>query len=287
MNARDMGNRAFAGEVEGNQVMLEPTAHGNVSDTNEAISLTARDIGFSYTKDRQVLERISADIVPGSFLAILGVNGCGKSTFLSCLDGILSAQRGTILLGGRELSSYTREERAQHVAYVAQHSHANQLTVYDSLLLGRKPYVRMAASKEDYAKVDEIIALLNLEPLAMRYVDELSGGEYQKMILARAFVQDPDVLLLDEPTNNLDMANQIEVLSLVRDAVDNRGLAAVAVMHDINQALRFCDRFLMLKDGNVAAYGDEGIITAERVFDVYGVEVDIVGHRDYKLVVPI
>ena len=258
----------------------------SILEPHENIALSANDVGFSYVTDQAVLESVSADIVPGSFLAILGVNGCGKSTFLSCLDGILRPNHGTILLNGRELGAFTREERAQHVAYVAQHSHANQLTVYDSLLLGRKPYVRLSATKEDYAKVDEVIAQLSLEPLALRFVDELSGGEYQKIILARAFVQDPDVLLLDEPTNNLDMANQIEVLSLVREAVDRRGLAAAAVMHDVNQALRFCDRFLMIKDGRVAAYGDAGIITSERVLDVYGVDVDTIEHGPYKLVVP-
>ncbi|MBQ6454818.1 MAG: ABC transporter ATP-binding protein [Eggerthellaceae bacterium] len=258
----------------------------SVQNQHEKIALTANDVGFSYIADQSVLESVSADIVPGSFLAILGVNGCGKSTLLSCLDGILRPKRGVILLNGSELSSFFREERAQHVAYVAQHSHANQLTVYDSLLLGRKPYVRLSASKEDYDKVDEVIALLSLESLALRFVDELSGGEYQKIIIARAFVQDPDVLLLDEPTNNLDMANQIEVLSLVREAVDRRGLAACAVMHDVNQALRFCDRFLMVKDGRVAAYGDKSIITSERILDVYGVEADIVEHGPYMLVVP-
>ena len=258
----------------------------SILEPHESAALHARDVAFSYAADVSVLESVSADIVPGSFLAILGVNGSGKSTFLSCLDGILQPKRGTILLNGKELGAYSRDERAQHIAYVAQHSHANQLTVYDSLLLGRKPYVRITASKEDYAKVDEVIAQLKLEPLALRFVDELSGGEYQKIILARAFVQDPDVLLLDEPTNNLDMANQIEVLSLIREAVDRRGLAAVAVMHDVNQALRFCDRFLMVKDGRVAAYGDAGIITPERVREVYGIDADVIVHGEYKLVVP-
>ena len=120
----------------------------------------------------------------------------------------------------------------------------------------------------------------------MRYVDELSGGEYQKVMIGRALVQETDIVLLDEPTNNLDMANQAEVMSLVRSIVDERDIAAAAIMHDLNLSLRYCDRFLMVKDGLVAAYGDVNVITPESVADVYGVDVEIIEHRGRRIVVP-
>lgn len=248
--------------------------------------LEARDIAFAYPGAGQVLERVSAEIVPGSFLAILGVNGSGKSTLLSCLDDIIRPQRGEILLASSELASYTREERAQRIALVEQHSHAHGVTVYDALLLGRKPYIKAAPSDEDFAVVDRVIDELDLGSLALRFLDELSGGEHQKVVIGRAFVQETDVLLLDEPTNNLDMANQVEVMHLVRKAAHERGIACAAVMHDINLALRFCDRFLLLKDGKVSACGTRDIITKETLEDAYGVSVDLVPYDDTYLVVP-
>lgn len=253
----------------------------------DATTLEARDIAFAYPGGGQVLEQVSAQILPGSFLAILGVNGSGKSTLLSCLDDIIRPQRGEVLLAGCALSDLTREERARQIALVAQHSHAHGVTVYDALLLGRKPYIKSAPTEEDYAVVDRVIDELGLGPLALRYLDELSGGEHQKVVIGRAFVQETNVLLLDEPTNNLDMANQVEVMSLARKAAHERDIACAAVMHDINLALRFCDRFLMLKDGKVCACGTRDIITKELLQEVYGTPVDLVEYDGSFLVVPL
>lgn len=254
------------------------------ADTRD--DLRARDVAFAYGRNKPILERVCADIVPGSFLAVLGVNGCGKSTLLGCLDGMIAPARGTVELSGKALASYPRDERAKKIALVAQHSHANRLTVFDALLLGRKPYVKSAPNDADVAAVERVVEELNLRNLALRYVDELSGGEYQKVIIGRALVQETDVLLLDEPTNNLDMANQAEVMSLIRSIVDERGIAAAAVMHDLNLSLRYCDRFLMVKDGLVAAYGGVEAITPENIENVYGLKAEIIEHRGRRIVVP-
>ncbi|MDO4442449.1 MAG: ABC transporter ATP-binding protein [Slackia sp.] len=251
------------------------------------MNLEASDIAFAYGHGgRQVLRAVAADIAPGSFLAILGVNGCGKSTFLDCLDGMLAPQRGCVRLGGVDLESIDRRTRAQSIAYVAQHSHANRLVVYDALLLGRKPFVKTGPSEDDFAIVDAVIADMGLDDLAFRYVDELSGGEYQKVVIGRALVQCRDVLLLDEPTNNLDIANQIEVMELVRRAVDERAIAAAAVMHDINLSLSYCDRFLVLKQGEAAAYGGPEVVTEDLLKDVYGITADIIEWNGKRVVVP-
>lgn len=250
------------------------------------MNLEACDIAFSYGRGNQILRSVSADIVPGSFLAILGVNGCGKSTFLDCLDGMLSPQHGCVRLGNRDLKEVDRRSRAQSIAYVAQHSHANRLIAYDALLLGRKPFVKTGPTEEDFAIVDGIIADMNLGELAFRYVDELSGGEYQKIVIGRALVQCRDVLLLDEPTNNLDIANQIEVMELVRRAVDRRSIAAAAVMHDINLSLSYCDRFLVLKQGHVAAYGGPEVVTEKLLQKVYGIDADIIERNGKRIVIP-
>lgn len=249
--------------------------------------LEARGIAFAYPSSAQTLEKVSVQVLPGSFLAILGVNGCGKTTLLSCLDDIIRPQRGTVTLSGEDITTYTREERARQIALVAQHSHAHGVTVYDALLLGRKPHVKAAPCDEDYAIVDRVIDELGLGPLALRYLDELSGGEHQKVVIGRALVQETDVLLLDEPTNNLDMANQVEVMHLVRQAARERGIACAAVMHDLNLALRYCDRFCLLKDGKVRASGGVEVMTKETIEDVYGMTVDLVPYEDGLLVVPV
>ena len=235
--------------------------------------LEAHDVAYAYRGAGQVLEKVSAQIMPGSFLVILGVNGCGKSTLLSCLDDIIRPQRGVVTLAGKDIAAYTREERARQIALVAQHSHAHGVTVYDALLLGRKPYIKAAPTDEDFAIVDRVIDELGLGPLALRYLDELSGGEHQKVVIGRALVQET-------------MANQIEVMELISGAAHEHGIACAAVLHDINLALRYCDRFLMLKDGLVRASGGREVVTKETIEDVYDVSIDLIAYEDGFLVMP-
>ena len=249
--------------------------------------LEAHGLHFAYRAGSPILQGVDIDLVPGSFLAILGVNGCGKSTLLSCLTGTAKPASGRVLLDGVPLGQVHRLDRARKVAFVAQHSHANRLTVYDAVLLGRRPHMQGGPSKEDRRIVENALERLDLAKCALRYTDELSGGEYQKMVLARAFVQRADTLLLDEPTNNLDPANQQEVMREVRDEVDGRDIAAAAVLHDINLGLRYCDRFLFLANGRIDAVGDQGIVTPEQIERIYGMKSDVIEHRGRRLVVPL
>ncbi len=248
--------------------------------------LEAKDVAFSYRRGTPVLQGVSIELAPGSFAAILGVNGCGKSTLLSCLMGLRKPDKGHVLLDGEPIQKMPRQARARKVALVAQHSHANRLTVYDSVLVGRHPHMQGAPTTADHAVVRDVLARLGLSSYALRYTDELSGGEYQKMVLARALVQQAETLLLDEPTNNLDPANQQEVMREVRHEVDEQGIAACAVMHDINLALRYCDRFLFLKDGAVDAEGGRECVTPERIKHVYHMDADIIEHDGRPVVIP-
>lgn len=249
--------------------------------------LEAHGLHFAYRAGSPILQGVDIELAPGSFLAILGVNGCGKSTLLSCLTGAAKPSSGQVLLDGVPLGQVHRLDRARKVAFVAQHSHANRLTVYDAVLLGRRPHMQGGPSKEDRQIVENALERLDLAKCALRYTDELSGGEYQKMVLARAFVQRADTLLLDEPTNNLDPANQQEVMREVCDEVDGRGIAAAAVLHDINLALRYCDRFLFLAEGRVDAVGDASIVTPQQIECIYGMKSDVIEHRGRRLVVPL
>lgn len=248
--------------------------------------LEARHLAFSFKRNRPLLTDVSLSVPPGTFTAILGRNGCGKSTLLSLLTAARKPQGGEVLLDGTPLAAMDRRERARRIAFVAQHSHGNRLTVFDSVLLGRRPFMDGAPTAEDRAIVAHTLEELGLGGYALRYMDELSGGEYQTVVLARAFVQRTGTLLLDEPTNNLDPAHQQEVMALVRRQVQERGVGAAAVMHDINLALRHCDRFLFLKDGLVDAYGGSDVVTARQVQRIYGIEVEMIQHGDAKVAIP-
>lgn len=248
--------------------------------------LEARGLSFAYARNRPVLDAVDARVAAGHFLAILGVNGCGKSTLLACLDALLHPQAGGVLLDGRALVELPRRERARAIALVEQRSHASRLTVYDAVLLGRQPHIEGAPAAGDFAAVERVLAELGLSELALRYVDELSGGEFQKVALARALAQETRVLLLDEPTSSLDPANQQEVMRAVRRAVDERGIAAAAVLHDVNLALRHCDRFLLMRDGRVQALGGSEVVTAGAMREIYGLEADIIEHGGHKVVIP-
>ena len=248
--------------------------------------LEARDIAFSYRKSQPLLRGVSVAVEPGVFTAILGQNGCGKSTLLSLLTAQRPPERGEVLLDGVPIEKIDRRERARKIAFVSQHSHANRLTVFDSVLLGRRPFMDSAPTAEDRAIVSDVLCDLSLQDYALRYMDELSGGEYQVVVLARAFAQQTDTLLLDEPTNNLDPARQQEVMTLVRREIDKRGIGAAAVMHDINLALQHCDKLFFIKDGCVDAEGGPEIVDSELVERIYAMHVDVFVHDGRLVVVP-
>lgn len=246
--------------------------------------IEAKNLSFSYPNSKEILKEISFLQKGGHCLALLGNNGAGKSTLLSCLNGTLHAS-GDIQVLGKNLRNMKRNEIAQSMAFVAQKTDISQLTVYDSVLLGRMPYFKINPSEDDYAVVDEVIKQMELEKLSLCYIDELSGGELQKTALARALAQKPRILLLDEPTSNLDIYNQHEVMRIATETAARDGILVIAVLHDLNLALRYCDRFMFLKDAQIYAYGKSGIVTEKAIRDVYNVSAEIIELHGHKVVV--
>lgn len=242
---------------------------------------------FGYRSNRKILDEINFDVCNGECVAILGNNGAGKSTMLKCLNKIISPQKGTVVINDVDILKLNRLEIAKNTAYVAQKNEGNQITVFDAILLGRKPYIKLAPKKEDYDIVEKIIANLNLEKLSLRYIDELSGGELQKVMIGRALAQEPKVLLLDEPTSSLDLKNQLEVLKLIQKITRDRQIAVVIVIHDLNLALRYCDRFLFLKDNAIYCYGDVDVMTPENINAVYQVPVAVECYQEQRVVIPL
>ena len=248
--------------------------------------MTVEHLSFSYPCGRKILEDISFSAGTGECLAVLGNNGAGKSTLLKCFSRILRPQAGRVLVDGRDILTLPLEELARTSALMAQSAPLPRLTVYDTLLLGRKPHMKWGVSQRDRAVVADTLRQLELEPFAMRYPDQLSGGEQQKILLARALVQEPKLLLLDEPTSSLDLKNQYEVLDLVRRFCRERSITAVLVIHDLNLALRFCDRFLFLHGGRVLACGGVEVVTPEHIRAVYGMDAAVERVRGVPVVVP-
>jgi len=236
--------------------------------------LEVEGLSYSYEK-KEVLKDIAFSLGKGELLFILGPNGSGKTTLLKCLNRILKP-KGAIYVEKLNLSKLSQKEIAKTFGYVPQRGEVSFLTVFDAILLGRKPYINWEASEEDLKIVEETIKMLKIEHLALRKLNELSGGELQLVLIARAFAQRPKYLLLDEPTNNLDIRNQIEVMRLIRNAVKEKGISAIVTMHDINLALNYAEKVLVLKDGRIFAFGGKETINEEVLHAVYGIKAEIV-----------
>ena len=244
--------------------------------------IDVKNISYHYHGGQEVLKNINFTLERGQFLAILGNNGVGKSTLLKYLNRILKAESGAFLLDGENILKMSNHEIAQRIAFVSQNVANTQMTVHDVVMLGRRPYMKWGFTEDDHKIVHDAIHRLNLEPLRGRFLNQLSGGERQKVMLARALAQQPKLLLLDEPTSSLDIHNQYQVLKIVRDICHNDGLTAIVVIHDLNLALRFCDRFLLLRRGEVYAQGDYSVLSPETLKNVYQVDgkiLDVEGHK--------
>ena len=238
--------------------------------------LNVNGLSFRYRGGEPLLKGVSFSIGAGQCAAVLGNNGAGKSTLMKCVGRLLNANAGSVQLNGSELTQLSHREIAKLVAFVAQTAPQTRLTVYDSVLLGRKPYMKWSFSAEDRAVAENAIAQMRLSGLEERFTDELSGGEQQKVMLARALAQQPELLLLDEPTSNLDLQNQHLVLGLVREICERTRIAAMVIIHDLNLALRFCDRFLMLSGGEICFSGGAEVVNRESIARVYGIPAEVV-----------
>ncbi len=249
------------------------------------MSMIVKDVSFAYSK-RPILKGVSFDVERGDCIAVLGTNGVGKSTMLKCLNQVIRAQSGSITVAGNDIKQMGGNQLAQIIGYVPQSGTFSDSTVFDAVLLGRKPYIKWDVTQNDLEITKSVVRSLSLEEFASRKVNHLSGGEMQKVAIARALAQQPNVLLFDEPTSNLDLKNQLEVIQIIKDIVKKEQMSAIVTMHDLNLALRFADKFIMMKDGEVYAMGDATIVTAESILDVYGVQVTIENLNGYQVVIP-
>ncbi len=238
--------------------------------------LKINDIVFGYNSI-PVLNGVSFELAPGEVLSIVGPNGTGKSTLLRCMNGLMRPDKGDIFLGNENLGTMKRLQIAQNLGYVPQSFETVfPLKVLDMVLLGRQPHVAWKRTRQDLEKAYAALYLTGIENLAMRSFSEISGGQQQKVIIARALAQEARILLLDEPTSNLDIMHQLEVMELIKDLVSAMALAAVVSVHDLNLAARYSDRVLMLHQGRIVAAGDPmSVFTRDNIAVVYHVEARV------------
>jgi iron complex transport system ATP-binding protein len=237
------------------------------------VSLHARDVAVRYGSSPLVLDGVSCGVERGRLLAVVGPNGSGKSTLVRAVSGLVRLERGEVRVEDKPLSRWTRPTLARVLAVVSQGEEVVfPLRVDETVLLGR--YARLgplaAAGPGDRAAVEEALARCDVAGLAGRTIDSLSGGEWQRVRLARALAQEPQVLVLDEPTTALDVRHEMELFELIRRLVDG-GLAVMVITHHINLAARFTDRMILLSAGTVAAEGSPtDVLRREVVREVFG-----------------
>lgn len=237
------------------------------------LKLEINNLSFSYN-GYPALEGVTLELGPGEVLGIVGPNGSGKSTLLKCMNRILKTKQNTILIDGEDVRNIGLKKLAKLMGYVPQNSrNIFPFTVFDIVLMGRKPYIQWSLSEKDKEIVAQILEHLGIGNLAMRYFNELSGGEQQKVIIARALAQQPQILLLDEPTSSLDIRHQLEILCILRSLAQSKHCSVILSMHDLNLASRFSDTMVMIKKGCIFAVGNpESVITEENIETVYGIK---------------
>ena len=238
------------------------------------------NVSAGYRKGRPILEDVSLEVEKGEFYALLGPNGSGKTTFIKAiLDPKHLYMSGTVEIAGKSAHQYNTEELARMTAVLSQeHAVSLDFTVEQIVLLGRYPYQGKGLfntyKKEDYAIVDECLEKTNCLIFKHKYFQDLSGGEKQRVLLAKALAQSPRLLFLDEPTNHLDIKHSIELLNLLKELQLKNGLTIVAILHDLNLASLYADRLALLKDGKKIAEGRESLLLDESLLkSVYGVEL--------------
>jgi iron complex transport system ATP-binding protein len=250
------------------------------------VNLKLDKISCSYL-EHEVLNDISFEVNSGEVLAIVGCNGVGKSTLLKCINRILKPTLGKVLLDNIDLSTMKVKDLAKKVAFLEQNnSFSFPISVFDVVFMGRFPHYSWTSGNRDNAIVWQMLDLINIRDIAQRDFCELSGGEQQKVLLARVLAQEAEILLLDEPTSDLDIKYQIEVMEIIKKLVKEQNKAAVISLHDLNLAASYADKVVMLSNGMVFAAGSpEVVLTCENLEKVYGVSVQVIKHNEKPLII--
>ena len=239
--------------------------------------ISLRNISCRYA-DKPVLYHIDTDIEEGSFYAVMGANGCGKTTLLRLIAGLLTPQEGEVYIASKKVSDYSARQLAQQISFVRQHPQTDfEFSAFETVLMGRNPYQHRLQneSEEDWKIVEDCMKLTHTWQLRFAKPSEMSGGELQRVMLARALAQQTPIMLLDEPISNLDIAHQFEILELLRSINRLQHKTILLVIHDLNMALQYCDQLLLLHQGSIHYQGSiaQGL-TPTNIAQVFGVTAE-------------
>jgi len=248
--------------------------------------LEIKDVTFRYSRRAPlILDNINLTLEKGEIGILLGKNGSGKTTLFKNILGIEKPESGSISYDGKDLLRLSRRERAGYIAYVPQDIQFGDLTVYDTVLMGRMAYFGLRAGKEDEKITEEVLNDMGLTELASRNANELSGGERQKIAIARALVQEPKLLIFDEPTGNLDIANEQLILKEAKKVAKEKGIGILTSLHDLNQALDLGTKFFFIKEGKIVYSGGPEIVTKEVIKEIFNADVEIIEHDGRSIII--
>ncbi len=249
------------------------------------VTITVASLRFAY-RSTPVLKDLAFAVPGGTVVCLVGPNGSGKTTLIRCIDRILHPE-GEIIIDGQNIRDMGRRELAETIGYVPQTgTRIAAATVFDVVMMGRTPHMGWRVGEKDFEHVEEAFSLLGIEDLADREYNELSGGQQQKVLIARAIAQDPGLLLLDEPTNSLDIHHQLEALQTIHALSRSAGMTVIMAVHDLSIAARYADLLIMLKEGMIVGIGPpEELVTEERIREVYSVEARIFSDPEVGLIV--
>ena len=244
---------------------------------SETMRLMAERLSFAYRAERRILDDVSLSVSPGEVLGLLGPNGTGKTTLIKCIAQLLRPSAGTVRVDGTNLAALSAGEIARRIAYVPQYTNAAfGMTTLQAVLMGRLPYAGYRYRAEDEQIAFDVIERMELTDFAFRDVKEMSGGERQRIFIARALAQEMGLIILDEPTASLDLHNQLFILRLITEIAKRENIAVLMTIHDLNLASLFCDTILMLRDAHVFAHGRaQDVLTEENIVAMYGVHTRV------------
>ncbi|MEX1376991.1 MAG: heme ABC transporter ATP-binding protein [Eubacteriales bacterium] len=249
-----------------------------------------KNVCFSYDNKRNAIDTINLSIEQGEIFTIIGPNGSGKSTLLKCISGYLNSDSGTIDVNGKNIKKCTAKEIAKTMALMQQHFALDyDFTVMEVVLMGRNPHIKRlkSESKDDYEIANESLKKAEIYHLKSRNITTLSGGEWQRMILARALCQQSSIMLLDEPVAGLDIKHQINLMSIVAKLSKQNKISAVCVLHDLNLANNYSDKIALLKNGKIYTVGKpDDVMTVENLEYVYETKINIILDNGRKIIVP-
>jgi len=253
--------------------------------------ISVKNVSYAYAPPQLALNGVGFDIPAGRFCGIIGPNGSGKTTLLKCISGYIKPDAGSVTIDGRNVTAMPAREIARRMALVQQHAALEyDFTVGDIVLTGRNPHMKRwrGETKEDYAMAAKALEEAGIAHLKNRLVTELSGGEWQMMILARALTQQADIMLLDEPVTGLDIRHQVHIMGTVKRLAAQRGISVVCVLHDLNLANGYCDQIVLMKNGGLFAQGAPAdVLTRDTLETVYGTKIHLLSDERQTFILPV